>query len=588
MGILSRLIDKIRKTLTDYSLRRYLQYAVHPRHWLLLLEMRRQAAREITFFEERLAGAIAGLAGESLLARHVFRPWMICPPTTCQFLAASPPIILPSEPELRMSVDRLGWILERAVCSIELAWGGVAAWFENRENASDVCVDSYSRSERIANLVMLCSLGDPPREMADRVMDLVRCDAEALLGSIEYYGELNTNNHVLNNARALLVAGIFLGEGRFYKGGRFIFENQLFRHVGTDGLLREASSHYQLVITRWLLEVACVFRLQDRALFERFRPVFEQSVAVCQSMFALGSDRGHMALIGDISPDFPPNFYRGLPALGLRLLTDENQSRPRGQPEASFWQKFFGTTAYLPMGDWLAENGSWANLSYNGWSLLMHTDTEVRDPRVTHGHHDLFSFDLSYEGLPLIVDPGRRNYSLSRDSQGAGILEDWHNTFMLEGVRTGFCPRGYMPAVWLERFRNCPKVVQDFETLRVSLSDLGLHGISLMERSFVREPNGGLSIVSTLVLSEAKPRSLRLFLHLAGEVEIVHGGACIVHNGERFFLAWDNLPEPTVQVAERYTAYERAEACRRLEWRVPVLSCRWKAVFSINKERLSQ
>ena len=253
-------------------------------------------------------------------------------------------------------------------------------------------------------------------------------------------------------------------------------------------------------------------------------------------MFALGSDEGHMALIGDISPDFPPEFYRGLPAVGLRLLTNKNQSDPAGQPRGSFWQTFFGTTASSPTGNWLAENGSWATLSHNSWRLLMHADTEVSDPRVTHGHHDLFSFDLSYDGLPLIVDPGRRNYSLSRDSQGAGILEEWHNTLMLDGIRTGFCPRGYMPSVWLESFRMCPTVVQYDDTLRVSLSDCQLEGVSLIERSFVRKQDGGLKIVSTLVLSESKPRSLRLVLHLAGEVEIVHGGANITQSGTRFFL----------------------------------------------------
>ena len=54
------------------------------------------------------------------------------------------------------------------------------------------------------------------------------------------------------------------------------------------------------------------------------------------------------------------------------------------------------------------------------------------------------------------------------------------------------------------------------------------------------------------------------------------------------FSCLDNLPEPTVQVAERFTAYERAKACSRLEWRVLVLDRRWEAAFFINKEQLAQ
>jgi len=212
----------------------------------------------------------------------------------------------------------------------------------------------------------------------------------------------------------------------------------------------------------------------------------------------------------------------------------------------------------------------------------------VSDPRATHGHHDLFSFDLSCDGLPLIVDPGRRNYALARDAQGAGILEEWHNTFMLDGIRTGFYPRGYMPAAWLESFRPCPAVVRESGALRVELRDKLPAGVTLMERSFASDPEGGMRIVSTLVVSDAQPRSLRLVLHLAGEVEVGPHGARIAHCGKRFLLDWHNLSEPTVQAVERYVAYEHAEPCRRLEWLVPVESPRWEAVFSIKKEECLQ
>lgn len=584
MAVFFRLIDKIKKTLADYSLRRYLQYVVQPWHWPLLLEMRRRKDREIVLFLERLAVAINDPRDEKLVARHVFRPWLACAPVACPVPATSQPISLPFDSELRMRFDRLGWLLELAVESIPKAWGGVAEWLKSRETAPDVCRDAYTRAERIANLVMLSSLSDPPGELGDCIRQLIRRDAETLLKQVEYHGELNTNNHILNNARALLIAGVFLGERRFYRGGRFIFEHQLFRHVGPDGLLREASSHYQLVITRWLLEVACVFQLQEQTLFERYCSVFKKSLAVCQAMFELGQGQGYMALIGDISPDFPPDFYRGLPALGRRLFVSENKPEFSSQPEVVFWQKYFGVVACSPAGDWLAENGSWASLRYDGWHLLLHADTEVTDPRATHGHHDLFSFDLSCDGLPVIVDPGRRNYALDRDSQAAGILEEWHNTLMLDGIRTGFYPRGYMPTTWLESFRSRPKVQYEAGAVNVTLRDKLPSGVSLMRRRFIFQPGGGIHILSTITASDAQPHSVRLVLHLAGEVEVGPLSAHIAHGGKRFILDWHNLPEPMTQAALRYVAYEQAEPCLRLEWLVPLVTPRWETIFSIKKE----
>ena len=147
-----RMIGKIRKTLVDYSLRRYLGYAVQPWHWLLLAEMRRRKAREIAVFREQLESAIDELTNEDMVARHVFRPWLANAPVACLAPAAALPISLPSDPELRMRVDRLGWVLEQAIESLPQAWGGVAEWLQSRETARDVCSDAYTRSERIANL----------------------------------------------------------------------------------------------------------------------------------------------------------------------------------------------------------------------------------------------------------------------------------------------------------------------------------------------------------------------------------------------------------------------------------------------------
>lgn len=588
MGKLSSLICKVKKTLADYSLRRFLFYAAQPMNWPLLLEMRQQMTREIASFQEQLESVIGEATDENIEARHVFRPWLICPPSTCLMTNVSEPINLPIEPELRMRIDRLGWVLEQTICDLELTWGSVESWLNSREIATDVCNDAYSRSERIANLVMLWSIVDPPEEMVERVKQLIQRDAECLLKQIEYHGELNTNNHVLNNARALLISGIFLGEGHLYRSGCFVFEHQLYQHVGEDGLLREASSHYQLVVTRWLLEIACVFSLQDQVLFKRFLPVFKQSLMICQSMFSLDSKHGHMALIGDISPDFPPDFYRGLPSLGNRLFAVEKRQKTRKTIETSFWQKFFGSSDISSTGDWLAENGSWAKFDFKGWNLLLHADTAVTEPRVTHGHHDLFSFDLSYNGLPLIVDPGRCNYSLARDSQDAGILEEWHNTLMLEGVRTGFQPRGYMPASWLRSFRNCPTVVCDSGGLHVSLRNKLPHGVTLIERSFNHEPDGSIRIQSTLTSSVDQQHTMLLVLHLAGEVKVASNTARITHGDAHFFLNWENLPEPTVREAKRYVAYEQADTCLRLEWCVPIEEYHWQSEFVINKEQISR
>lgn len=46
---------------------------------------------------------------------------------------------------------------------------------------------------------------------------------------LEYHGDSKTNNHVLNNARALILFGTFIGSAKFYEPGCWLFERELAR-----------------------------------------------------------------------------------------------------------------------------------------------------------------------------------------------------------------------------------------------------------------------------------------------------------------------------------------------------------------------
>ena len=74
--------------------------------------------------------------------------------------------------------------------------------------------------------------------------------------NLEYYGEGHrTNNHLLNNVRALYFLGVFLEREEWRKMVRAIFRNEIERSVKKSEFLREKSSSYQLLILRWFQEI---------------------------------------------------------------------------------------------------------------------------------------------------------------------------------------------------------------------------------------------------------------------------------------------------------------------------------------------
>lgn len=576
------LAKTVYRVLADYSLRRFLIHAANPLRWPKLAAMRRVREAETMAFSRALE-PWQGMANATARERHfVFRRWMASAPGTAAAVrgASFVPTDAGADPELRMRVDRLGGVLEAAAADPAAAWMTVAGWFETRPRAADFHRDSYSISERLANLILLWNLCEPPETLATPLAAMMQEEADRLLGHPEYHGENGTNNHILNNARALILAGTFFDSSRFFEAGRWMFENQFGRHVLPDGVLREGSSHYQWVIARWIVDVACAFRYRDADAYRRLVPALGRMLDVCDAVATATGECWHLPLVGDISPDFPPNFYRGLSAFGRRVAQDD-ASTGNGAGSDGLWDRHFSGTVPNARGDWIAADGSWARLARGPWSLLTHADVSPGENRPTHGHHDLFSFDLAFNCRPVIVDPGRGNYMAARDEEAAGILEEWHNTVIVGGARTGFVPRGYMPPDWLASFRPQPRVSLTSEGLAVSVDAMpGARG-GQARRMFVLGASGNLRVVTQLSMKDGRALPVRLVLYLAGKARVEDGCARLDAGGSEIVLRWSGLGRPVSRPALRYVGYDTGEPCTRLEWDVVAEGPQWESVIDI-------
>jgi len=231
----------------------------------------------------------------------------------------------------------------------------------------------------------------------------------------------------------------------------------------------------------------------------------------------------------------------------------------------------------------MASDCSWACIKRGPWSILTHVDTAFQDPRPTHGHHDLFSFDLSAFGVPIIVDPCRSNYAAARDSEEAGILDEWHNTVIVDEARTGFVSRGYMPPKLCKSLRPKPKVEIDDTGLQIYVDSIPtLRPEVSVERVFTGSFVDDLKIKTRLSVFDSSVLRVSQVLYLAGDVRIERGRATIRIAGKEIVLRWVNLPKPVIRPAVRYVGYAHAESCTRLEWSSEVLGPHWESEFCLS------
>jgi hypothetical protein len=212
-------------------------------------------------------------------------------------------------------------------------------------------------------------------------------------------------NHVIRNARALVLGGHAFGDERLLERGRALLERELPEQVLSDGGHYERSPAYHLVVLRDLLELRAAGEAWLDEPVERMR----------RFAAALARPDGHPALFNDGGLDVAPELELPAPTLGLTVL-----------PET-------GYAVWRDERTWLAFD----------------CGPPAPDFLPAHAHADALSFQLWRDGRPVVVDPGTYTYERGAD-------RDWfrstraHSTVTVDGrdqfelwdaFRTGPLPR---------------------------------------------------------------------------------------------------------------------------------------------------
>jgi len=149
-----------------------------------------------------------------------------------------------------------------------------------------------------------------------------------------------------------------------------------------------------------------------------------------------------MPLIGDVSPDFPPEWLIGVPMSGVAadLLKRNGGTAAEGEGNAGpGWVSLWGSALSYPP-ERRERGGSAKKLHYaDGWyrldlekvTLFWHVKQAGRSDY--HGHNDTGSFCLYYDGIPVIVDTGRHSFRKGLFPR-YGRTAMAHNSVLIDGL----------------------------------------------------------------------------------------------------------------------------------------------------------
>lgn len=266
--------------------------------------------------------------------------------------------------------------------------------------------ESYSISERIISFLFFVKFAKKYIEFNENdysvISTSIKNQINYLVQNLEYHGS-KTNNHILNNARALYIAGRLLKINEIEHLAKKIVWNEIDL-IFENGCYLEGSSHYQMLLTKNFLEIVLIaHETKDNEGEKLFGDLVSQMLYNC-NILQSKYDSKQYPLFGDISPDMAPEWFIGYPfSLGSKRMSKWASlfiySKSNMELELS--------DSHIDFSDTDRFKSKWLYLEDNDFEIW----STLRKGQIPcHGHNDNGSIVLFFRGTPIIIDPGLSNY----------------------------------------------------------------------------------------------------------------------------------------------------------------------------------
>jgi len=270
--------------------------------------------------------------------------------------------------------------------ALDAAAGGLQAWIAGNPPGRGDAWHPYVVSTRVGNWIAALTL--EPALVTPEVVDSLGRQLAFLERNVE---DDILGNHVIRNARALVLGGSAFSNARILRRGLKLLERELPEQVLSDGGHYERSPTYHAIVLRDLVEISAVAE----------SPVVEEAKGrMLEAASILARPDGYPPLFNDGGLDLAPDL--------TGLLCDP----PRG-------------LAVLP------EMGYAVIRTHRLW---LGFDCGPPGPRFlpAHAHADALSFELWVDGNPVVVDPGTLTYEAGSDRSWFRSTRA-HSTLSIDG-----------------------------------------------------------------------------------------------------------------------------------------------------------
>jgi hypothetical protein len=431
--------------------------------------------------------------------------------------------------ETLLAIHRFAWVPLLGT-TVEAGWVD-ALWREWAARFATVdkgwAWHPYTAAERAINILDFARRKGLPGEVEKTLALLVR-HGTSILDRLEYFGDHNTSNHLSNNGRGLFLLGLALGIDEFAETGGHILIAEAARIFGPSGVLREGSTHYHLLLTRNYASAWLAARTHGHPETATLEGITRRALAAIPHLTLPGG----MPLIGDISPDCPPEFLAGL-LPGGDMESGWCGLLSQGDRDAlGALKRDCGTISP----DRIKADG-WVRAAFGPWTALCHASPGGWSPMPGHGHQDMGGFELHFETEAVFVDRGRGAYGETGEA-AAYVAGRAHNTLSVDGLDPYPANRPYYDSAFRQAVGGgAPRISRSSN--EVTLAHDGyrrLDGVGTATRRLKFE---GRTMRIVDRVEGSSRRNIARHLHTGHVVHREPGGAVIEGKAARYRLTAD-------------------------------------------------
>jgi hypothetical protein len=448
--------------------------------------------------------------------------------------------------------------------------------------------ESYTLGERISNALLFARLESGSwQSLPVDITESLILMADTLSERLEYFIPSATCNHPLNNARALYFAGKCLGVPRFSELAVAIISERLNSILDIDGFLREGSSHYHFLVTRWLLEIQFTANeFNDKPVLNLIRhPI---SLAIKRCLFFLvesTSERFSLPLIGDVSPDCEPAWLIDLPYSslsrgsipGIKTLSRDlkgwaslwtsNSIAHTNATKDTFISEIYKFVSPNIISNYQSfTTQGWYRLDWRDWCLIWHAESGPKEAYASHAHEDFGSFSIYHRGREVVIDIGRPSYERLSQSGNYSVTHIAHNSISVQGLGPMLTHRDRMLP---PRYRNAEVSVEarfELETVIIELTHKGyerlrFNGSNFCHKRVICLEADNLQI--TDLLSGDGRVNISLALHFADKLDSKSSLISLERSSSGLYILQDEIycGSSDTFYGWRYPSYGERQPC---------------------------